>query len=318
MKTTDQFLHYKELALGSRLKRLSDHLMKDTSKVYAELKLNFDPYLMPIFKLVSEKDKLTIGELSNVLQVTQPAVTQFVNSLLKRKLLTVKTDKVDKRKRKVSLTKSGKKMIQDLAPVWKIIDTEIKSLTHNAANKTLLEHVTYIENELKKESFTNRILKGLQMKRLTHVKIIDFDEKLSSHFRDLNFEWLENYFYIEEHDREVLENAKTYIIDNGGYIFFASYKNEIIGTVALVNEKEGYELSKMAVSPKYQGFKIGQQLMQHCIDFAKNKGWSELILYSNTVLKNAIYIYRKFGFIEVDLEMNSPYQRSDIKMILTL
>ena len=156
------------------------------------------------------------------------------------------------------------------------------------------------------------------MKRLTHVKIIDFDEKLSSHFRDLNFEWLENYFYIEEHDREVLENAKTYIIDNGGYIFFASYKNEIIGTVALVNEKEGYELSKMAVSPKYQGFKIGQQLMQHCIDFAKNKGWSELILYSNTVLKNAIYIYRKFGFIEVDLEMNSPYQRSDIKMILTL
>ena len=159
MNNQDQLVHFKELALGSRLKRLSDHLMKETSKVYAILELNFDPYLMPIFKLVSEKDKLTIGELSDALKVTQPAVTQFVNSLIKRKLLTVKTDKIDKRKRKVSLTKNGKKMIQELAPVWQIIDAEIKLLTHNHINKTLLDHVTYVENELKKESFYNRILK---------------------------------------------------------------------------------------------------------------------------------------------------------------
>ncbi|HHC78892.1 MAG TPA: GNAT family N-acetyltransferase, partial [Flavobacteriia bacterium] len=79
----------------------------------------------------------------------------------------------------------------------------------------------------------------------------------------------------------------------------------------------GYELSKMAVSPTYQGLKIGQLLLRHCIDFAKNKGWKELLLYSNTVLENAIYIYKKLGFVEVEL-VDSPYQRSDIKMALKL
>ncbi len=152
----------------------------------------------------------------------------------------------------------------------------------------------------------------------TTVTIVPYEVKYSKAFHDLNIEWLETYFYVEDHDKEVLENAKSYIIDNGGYIFFALYEGKIAGTVALMNESEGYELSKMAVSPRFQGLKIGQHLMQHCINFAKNRGWTELLLYSNTILENAIYIYKKFGFKEVALEANSPYARSNIKMVLTL
>lgn len=150
------------------------------------------------------------------------------------------------------------------------------------------------------------------------IEIVQYDSKYAQAFRDLNIEWLEKYFYVEDHDKEVLENAQKYIIDNGGFIFFALLNNKVAGTVALMNEKEGYELSKMAVSPEFQGLKIGQKLMQYCIDFGKSKNWPGLLLYSNTILKNAIYIYRKFGFREVELEKNSPYQRSNIKMVLKL
>ena len=150
------------------------------------------------------------------------------------------------------------------------------------------------------------------------ITIIPFKEEFSKHFRDLNIAWLEKYFFVEDHDREVLENAKKYIINKGGYIFFALYNNKVVGTVALTNEKEGYELSKMAVLPKYQGLKIGQLLMQHCIDFAISNRWDKLLLYSNTVLENAIYIYKKYGFKEVELEPDSPYLRSNIKMVLKL
>ena len=148
--------------------------------------------------------------------------------------------------------------------------------------------------------------------------IVSFKEEYSQAFHDLNIEWLETYFHVEKHDKEVLENAKTYIIDKGGYIFFALVDGKAAGTVALMKEPEGYELSKMAVSPQYQGLKIGQQLMQYCIDFAKEKGWNELLLYSNTKLENAIYVYKKYGFEEVELEKNSPYLRSNIKMVLKL
>lgn len=147
--------------------------------------------------------------------------------------------------------------------------------------------------------------------------IIPFEAKHTNQFHDLNIAWLEKYFYVEDHDREVLENPQNYIIDNGGYIFMAEYQNKIAGTVALINENEGFELSKMAIDPKYQGLKFGQQLMNYCIVFAKEKGWSELLLYSNTSLENAIYIYRKYGFIEVPFG-GSPYSRGDIKMVLNL
>lgn len=150
------------------------------------------------------------------------------------------------------------------------------------------------------------------------VKIIPFSDKYASHFTDLNLAWLKKYFYVEDHDKEVLENAKAYIIDKGGFIFFVLVNNEVAGTVALMNEEEGFELSKMAVDPKFQGKKIGQQLMQFCINFARKKDWGELIIYSSTILENAIYIYRKYGFKEVELEKDSPYLRSDIKMVLEL
>jgi len=150
------------------------------------------------------------------------------------------------------------------------------------------------------------------------ISIIPFREEFAIHFRDLNIAWLEKYFFVEDHDREVLGNAKKYIIEQHGYIFFALYNNKVVGTVALMNENEGYELTKMAVSPKYQGLKIGQLLLQHCINFAISNHWGKLLLYSNTVLENAIYIYKKYGFKEVELEPDSPYLRSNIKMVLNL
>lgn len=149
------------------------------------------------------------------------------------------------------------------------------------------------------------------------ITIVGYATEYNKAFHDLNIEWLETYFYVEEHDKEVLENPKSYIIDNGGYIFFALLENKVVGTVALMNEDEGYELSKMAVSPKYRGQKIGQQLLQFCIDFAKNNNWKGILLYSSTKLSNALYIYRKFGFVEVPIG-DSPYSRGDIKMVLKL
>ncbi|WP_242204570.1 GNAT family N-acetyltransferase [Aestuariivivens insulae] len=152
------------------------------------------------------------------------------------------------------------------------------------------------------------------------VDIVSFEEKYSTSFYDLNIEWLKTYFYVEPYDEAVLSNPQKYIIEKGGHIFFAKLNDDVVGTVALMPfEATGYfELTKMAVSPNYRGFKIGQKLMQHCIDFSKSKGLKKLVLYSNTKLENAIYIYKKYGFMEVPLETNSPYIRSDIKMGLLL
>jgi GNAT superfamily N-acetyltransferase len=155
---------------------------------------------------------------------------------------------------------------------------------------------------------------------LMKIDIISFENQYATYFYDLNIEWLQTYFYVEPYDEDVLSNPEKYIINQGGHIFFAKLDNQIVGTVALMPlGSDGlFELTKMAVSPKHRGFKIGQELMQHSIAFAKSIGLAELILYSNTTLENAIYIYRKYGFVELPLELDTPYKRSDIKMLLKL
>jgi len=152
------------------------------------------------------------------------------------------------------------------------------------------------------------------------VDIVPFENQYAKDFYELNIEWLQTYFYVEPFDEEVLSKPKSYIIDKGGFIFFAKQNDTILGTVALMpaNEPSVMELTKMAVLPNLRGLKIGQHLLQYSIDFAKKRQLNTLILYSSLKLENAIYIYRKYGFIELELENKSPYKRSDIKMELKL
>ena len=152
------------------------------------------------------------------------------------------------------------------------------------------------------------------------VNIISFEKQYAKNFYDLNIEWLRTYFYVEPYDEDVLSKPEQYIINKGGHIFFGKLKDDIVGTVALMPIGiEGYfELTKMAVSHKHRGQKIGQKLMQHCIDFTKRKDIPKLIIYSSRKLENAIYIYRKYDFIEIPVEPDCPYKRCDIKMELVV
>ncbi len=155
--------------------------------------------------------------------------------------------------------------------------------------------------------------------KIMEARIIPFDPKYAKDFARLNVAWLEKYFVVEPLDKELLEQCEETIIKKGGYIFFAKVEEEIAGTFSLIKiEDKVYELGKMAVSPKFQGQKIGQQLLNFCIDFAREQDWKKLVLYSNRILESAIYIYQKFGFNEIPIEENPLYKRSNIKMELSL
>ncbi|RXG13355.1 acetyltransferase (GNAT) family protein [Leeuwenhoekiella aestuarii] len=138
-------------------------------------------------------------------------------------------------------------------------------------------------------------------------------------FKLLNLHWLQRFFTVEPHDNDVLSDPETHIIKPGGEILIALLDNKVVGVVALMpDENEEYELTKMAVDVELRGQKIGQQLLAHSLDFARNKGLKTLILYSSRKLENAIHLYRKYGFIEEPLQQPNPYRRADIKMRIQL
>ncbi len=149
------------------------------------------------------------------------------------------------------------------------------------------------------------------------INIINFQDNFEKDFYDLNIEWLEYFFQVEEYDYKVLSNSKKYIINKGGKIFFAESAGNIIGTVALMPTKNKlvFELTKMAVKPEYRNKGIGKKLLKKCIDYSKTNNHSSIILYSNKKLNNAIHLYRNFGFKEIKMEKKSPYLRANIKMV---
>ena len=80
----DSLRGYGALGLGSRLKRVSEYMMRESQVVYNSCNIDFDPYLFPVFKTVSHYDGITNTELVEQLKFTQPAITQFVNKLIKK------------------------------------------------------------------------------------------------------------------------------------------------------------------------------------------------------------------------------------------
>ncbi len=149
------------------------------------------------------------------------------------------------------------------------------------------------------------------------IEVINYRPEHQAWFEKLNRTWIEKYFWMEPIDFEVLQNPEDHILKTGGTILIGTYDKEIAGTAAIkLVAPKVYEFTKMAVDEKFQGKKIGKAVAKAAIQWSKEAGADKIILYSNTKLKTAIALYKKLGFVEIPLD--GPYKRSDIKMELKL
>ena len=82
--------------------------------------------------------------------------------------------------------------------------------------------------------------------------------------------------------------------------------------------KSLYELTKMGVKKSLRNKGVGKLLLKKCIEKVTENELKKVIIYSNRKLENAIYLYKSFGFTEVELEKKSNYKRADLKLELDL
>ena len=160
---------------------------------------------------------------------------------------------------------------------------------------------------------------------MPEVQIVDYEVRFASYFASLNYQWITEYFRVEEEDRKALDDPEGYAIRPGGNIFFLLEDEIPVGTVAMVpitrSEEEQelcFELAKMAVRPDCRGKGYGSMLMQYCIDFARSAEAHEIMLVTNDVLSAAVALYEQAGFREVSEYSDSRYERGNLEMRLTL
>jgi N-acetylglutamate synthase-like GNAT family acetyltransferase len=150
------------------------------------------------------------------------------------------------------------------------------------------------------------------------IEIIEFEEKYAGDFKKLNLEWLNKYNLCEEADMRVLDDPIGTMIHQDGYIFLARIGEEIVGTAGILKEHDNvYELVKMAVKNEYQGKGISKQLLECCLDKARELRVEKLILFSNHQLERALKLYQQYGFHQIPV-VNSPFHTADVMMELNM
>jgi DNA-binding MarR family transcriptional regulator/N-acetylglutamate synthase-like GNAT family acetyltransferase len=302
------------LALGTRIKNLGELLMKDMARIYKEQGIDFEPRWFTLFQLIIQKKEISVTSIAHHLKQTHPAVVQVVNILEKKGLVIATKDKVDGRKRLVQLSNKGKRMADELEPVWlKVKQAAIELLMESEPG--LLNNISSLEKALQRQSMYERIYEKIHDD--FDIRIVGSNSEYLESFIELNKNWLKQYLEISYYDAQVLADPAEHIIRKGGMIYCMLLNNEVVGTYALqkVNADE-WELSKFTIKKNFRGKKLGKKLLQHAIQQAAILDARSLLLFTHTKLTIATELYRNAGFSEIEEhpDMHDPTGRCSILM----
>lgn len=308
-----------KMALGSRLRRLSEQITEDAAQVYTLYNVPLQPKWFPVFHVLSQGHDKTITAIAEEIGHSHPSVSTIIREMVKQGVVVEKKDKKDGRKNMVSLSKKGKDIAISMMPQYTDVTNAIDEAM-SQARYDIWKAIEEWEFLLNQKSLLRRVQDQKKRRESRNVQIVDYKPAYREAFRQLNEEWISKYFKMEEADHKALDNPQKNIIARGGHILVALFNNEPVGVCALLKMNDPvyeYELAKMAVSPKAQGKSIGWLLGKAAIDKAKALGAKKLYLESNTILEPAINLYHKLGFQKV-VGHPTPYERCNIQMELAL
>jgi GNAT superfamily N-acetyltransferase/DNA-binding MarR family transcriptional regulator len=306
-----------KVALGSRLRRLSESLTEDAAKIYALYDVALDPKWFPVIYVLLQKESAAITEIAQTIGHSHASVSQIVKEMTNRGIAVTEKDSKDARVSVVRLSDAGKRLVPNLEQQCVDVTQAVEELLLEA-QYDLWKAIEEVEFLLAHKSFFERVQNVRKTREQQSVEIIDYLPEFHDDFKLLNSEWIGKYFQMEEADHQSLNHPDEKILKPGGYIYMALSNSEIVGTCALIKMDDNtYELAKMAVTEKARGKGIGWLLGQAAINKARELGAKKVFLESNTVLEPAINLYQKLGFRKI-VGDPSPYERCNIQMELKL
>jgi DNA-binding MarR family transcriptional regulator len=135
--TGDVLKERSALFLGSRLKRLAERMQGDVIRVAEGAGLAIQPSQYSLLATLDRYGPRTIGELTQAMELSQPAVTRMAAKLAEMGLVSIDRLHKDQRHKTVSLTEAG---VADLERsklyVWPQVEAAVRELLAGLGGQT--------------------------------------------------------------------------------------------------------------------------------------------------------------------------------------
>src|SRR5689334_1077955 len=96
-----------KLALGSRLRLLTERITDDAAAIYQLYNIGLQPKWFPVFYVLSGGEQKTITSIAREIGHSHPSVSKIIAEMVQEGLVKERADKADGRRNLVCLTAKG-------------------------------------------------------------------------------------------------------------------------------------------------------------------------------------------------------------------
>ena len=97
-----------KMALGSRLRRLSERISEDARNIYHYYDIDMEPKWFPVFYVLSDRKVASVMEIAEEIGHSHASVSQIIKEMTKKGWINARKCASDGRKNLLTLSAKGK------------------------------------------------------------------------------------------------------------------------------------------------------------------------------------------------------------------
>jgi DNA-binding MarR family transcriptional regulator/N-acetylglutamate synthase-like GNAT family acetyltransferase len=295
MSSTIEKLGY--LVGTTRFRRISEKLYVDGDKIYKEAGIHFKASWFPVYYVLAlSESPLTVLQIAEQIDFSHITVKNVLRELEKEELVTIEANPADKRSKLISLSLKGQKLIYRLKPLWISYSSALKKV-FQSGHPDFMNILNRIDHQIEKKPVNDMVAQ----QETESVVVVDYQPGLNKHFHELAGPWLTEELngQLKEEDGITLQNPDEAHFMDGGFLFYARYKDQIVGFVALKRlNDDAFELVRLYINPNYRNLGIDTLLIERCISRCSENQALELWLQTSISKTEAHKIYDTMGFVD--------------------
>lgn len=114
-------------------------------------------------------------------------------------------------------------------------------------------------------------------------------------------------FDLGSSESDLINIDETYARNGGAFEIIEDREGNLLGTYGLQQLVDGMcKLRKMYLAPEVRGVGLGTHIMQRAIRKARELGFTSIMLETTTAMNQAISLYIRSGFKEIERPAQSP------------